>query len=49
MMNDDAGDDDNGDYDDSVNDNVVSCPTRWSLYLPLALCIDHLVGDGNPL
>ena len=21
---------------------VVSCPTRWSLYLPLALCIDHL-------
>ena len=21
---------------------LVSCPTRWSLYLPLALCIDHL-------
>ena len=25
--------------DDKV---VVSCPTRWSLYWPLALCIDHL-------
>ena len=21
---------------------IVSCPTRWSLYWPLALCIDHL-------
>ena len=23
-------------------ERVVSCPTRWSLYLPLARCIDHL-------
>ena len=21
--------------------NLFSCPTRWSLYLPLAFCIDH--------
>ena len=28
---------------------LVNCPTRWSLYLPLALCIDHLVGGGNPI
>ena len=21
---------------------LISCPTRWSLYWPLALCIDHL-------
>ena len=21
---------------------IVSCPTRWSLYWPLVLCIDHL-------
>ena len=28
---------------------LVSCPTRWSLHLPLALCIDHLVGCGDPI
>ena len=28
---------------------LVSCPTRWSLYCSLALCIDHLVGGGNPI
>ena len=28
---------------------VVSCPTRWSLFCSLALCIDHLVGGGNPI
>ena len=25
--------------------SLVSCPTRWSLYWPLALCIDHLVRE----
>ena len=28
---------------------LVSCPTRCSLYCSLALCIDHLVGGGNPI
>ena len=28
---------------------LVSCPTWWSLHLPLVLCIDHLVGGGNPI
>ena len=28
---------------------LVSCQTRWSLYLPLAICVDNLVGSGNPL
>ena len=23
-------------------ESLVSCPNRWSLYLPLALCINHL-------
>ena len=26
---------------------LVSCPTRWSLYLPLALCTDHQFGLGG--
>ena len=25
---------------------LVSCPTRWSLYWPLALCVDHLAGGA---
>ena len=28
---------------------VVNCPTRWSLYCPLGICIDHLVGGGKPI
>ena len=28
---------------------VVNCPSRWSLYLSLALCLDHLVGGGDPI
>ena len=32
-----------------INKYIVSCPTRWSLYLPLALYIDHLVGGGCKL
>ena len=26
-----------------LHHHLVSCPTRWSLYCSLALCIDHLV------
>ena len=26
---------------------LVDCPYRWSLYLSLALCVDHLVGGGE--
>ena len=26
----------------SASPVLVSCPTRWSLYWPLALCVDHL-------
>ena len=28
---------------------AVNCPSRWSLYLSLALCVDHLVGGENPI
>ena len=26
---------------------LVNCPTRWYLYCPLGICIDHLVGGGK--
>ena len=28
---------------------VVDCPSRWSLYLSLALCLVHLVGGGDSI
>ena len=31
------------------SDTVVNCPIRWSLYCPLGICIDHLVGSGKPI
>ena len=29
------------DDEDDVHDDLVSCPSRWSIYLSLALCSDH--------
>ena len=28
---------------------LVNCPSIWSLYLSLTLCVDHLVDVGDPL
>ena len=28
--------------------SLVNWPSRLSWYLPLALCLDHLVGGGDP-
>ena len=29
--------------------STVDCPFGWYLYLALALCVDHLVGSGDPI
>ena len=34
-------------WNSPVTDSIVKCPSRWSLYLSLALCVDHLVGSGK--
>ena len=32
-----------------VTPGLVNCPSRWSLYTSLALCLDHLVVSGDPI